>query len=123
MKRKSIVMTAILSAVLLGIGATVAAAPIEVGGFAPEAGCNAPMVRVLDGGNVFLAASNSLSKVSAAGVFEGCWTYWPAGPCRAIYRQGQSYTICGVCDDGGNPGSGGCSSISIRTLNRGYWCS
>lgn len=74
--------------------------------------------------NIFLAATNNLASVSAGSrVFQGCWTYFPAGPCRAIYSKNGSYQICGECDDFGNPGPGGCSSISSATLNQGYWCS
>ncbi len=88
-----------------------------------KGGCQSTSMSFLDvDSNVFIASSNSTSTVSTAG-FEGCWTYWPSGPCRAIYRNGNSYKICGQCDDFGNPGSGGCSTISIQTLNRGYWCS
>jgi hypothetical protein len=57
-------------------------------------------------------------------VFEGCWTFYPAGPCRAIYRDNKGdYYICGDCDSSGNPGSGSCSRISQQTLAQGYWCS
>ncbi|NOT46279.1 MAG: hypothetical protein HOP17_00820 [Acidobacteria bacterium] len=123
MNRRSIFIAATLFAVLFVIIPMVAAVPNEVSSFGPEAGCKTLIVRTLNEENVFLAASNTMFTVSAAGVFEGCWTYWPAGPCRAIYRQNRSYTICGVCDSSGNPGSGGCSPISLSTLNQGYWCS
>jgi hypothetical protein len=57
-------------------------------------------------------------------IFEGCWTYYPAGPCRAIYRDSQGeYFICGACDNGKPHGSGACGLISPQTLQRGYWCS
>lgn len=116
-------MTAILSAVLFVIVATVSAAPIEVSNFESKAGCNSgPMVQMLSGGNVFLSSSNSSLTLSAG--FEGCWSYFPQGPCRAIYRSNSgSYTICGQCDSSGNPGGGRCSPISQNTLNFGYWCS
>ena len=56
--------------------------------------------------------------------FEGCWTFYASGQCRAIYRDSQNnYFICGNCDSSGNPGSGSCSKISQQTLNQGYWCS
>lgn len=56
--------------------------------------------------------------------FEGCWTFFSAGQCRAVYRDSQNnYFICGNCDPSGNPGSGRCSRISQQTLNQGYWCS
>src|SRR5262245_22443905 len=57
-------------------------------------------------------------------LFEGCWTYFSAGPCRAIYRDSQgNYYICGKCDSSGNPGPGSCSPISPQTIQIGYWCS
>lgn len=56
--------------------------------------------------------------------FQGCWSYFPSGPCRAIYQDSEGdYYICGNCDSSGNPGSGGCSPISPQTLQIGYWCS
>lgn len=69
-----------------------------------------------------LAAELEAAPIARRG-FVGCWTYFPAGPCRAVYSSGQSYQICGKCDDYGNPGSGGCSNIGQRTLDTGYWCS
>ena len=57
-------------------------------------------------------------------LFEGCWTYFSAGPCRAIYRDSQgNYYICGKCDSSGSPSPGGCSQISPQTLQIGWWCS
>lgn len=57
-------------------------------------------------------------------VFEGCWTFFSSGPCRAIYRDSAGkYYICGRCDSSGTPGPGGCSQISPQTLNFGFWCS
>lgn len=57
-------------------------------------------------------------------VFGGCWTYWPARPCRDVYRDAAGqYWICKACGTTGNPGPGKCSRISIQTLNIGYWCS
>lgn len=57
-------------------------------------------------------------------VFEGCWTFFSAGQCRAVYRDSQrNYYLCGACDESGNPGSGSCSRISRQTLDQGYWCS
>lgn len=117
-------MTAILSAVFFVIVASSNAATIEVSTVGTESGCSSgPMVQMLSEKNVFLAASTSFSTISVAG-FEGCWSYWPQGPCRAIFRNNNgSYTICGQCDSFGNPGSGRCSPISQNTLNFGYWCS
>jgi len=56
--------------------------------------------------------------------FVGCWTFYSAGPCRAVYvdTNGNHY-LCGQCDSTGNPGSGSCSPISQQTLAQGYWCS
>jgi hypothetical protein len=57
-------------------------------------------------------------------VFEGCWTYWPAGPCRDVFRDSQGgYWICRACGTTGNPGPSKCSQISSQTLAIGYWCS
>jgi hypothetical protein len=57
-------------------------------------------------------------------LFEGCWTFFSAGPCRAIYRDSEgNYYICGKCDGSGSPGPGSCSQISPQTLQIGYWCS
>ncbi len=75
--------------------------------------------------NMLISPSNSLYSVwDGNRGFEGCWSYFPQGPCRAIYRDNNgNYTICGQCDSFGNPGSGRCSRISSQTLNIGYWCS
>ena len=56
--------------------------------------------------------------------FEGCWTQFPAGPCRDIFvdNQGQHY-ICRACGTTGNPGPGKCNPISQATLASGFWCS
>jgi hypothetical protein len=73
-----------------------------------------------------LASGAPGSAVAQAGgwVFEGCWTYWPAGPCRDVYRDAAGqYWICKACGTTGNPSPGKCSRISIQTLNIGYWCS
>ena len=70
----------------------------------------------------FFAATSS-SSASSARVFQGCWTFYPAGQCRAVYKEGTNYYLCGACDDSGNPGSGSCGKISQQTLNQGYWCS
>jgi hypothetical protein len=57
-------------------------------------------------------------------VFEGCWTQWPAGPCRDVYRDSQgSYWICRDCGTTGSPSTSKCSRISSSTLATGYWCS
>ena len=65
----------------------------------------------------------SSSSANEARTFEGCWTYFASGQCKAIYREQNTYYICGNCDASGNPGSGSCSKISQQTLNQGYWCS
>ncbi len=69
------------------------------------------------------AAATEASPTSSW-TFEGCWTYWPAGPCRDVYRDAQGgYWICKDCGTTGNPGPGQCSPISSNTLAIGYWCS
>lgn len=66
--------------------------------------------------SLFSAANNSPA-------FEGCWSYFPSGSCRAIFRDGQNYQICGRCSRNGTPEAGSCSNISQQTLDTGYWCS
>lgn len=57
-------------------------------------------------------------------VFEGCWAYFPAGPCYDIYQDAQgNYWICSKCGQTKNPGPKTCRMISQDTLNHGYWCS
>lgn len=57
-------------------------------------------------------------------VFEGCWTYFSAGPCYDIYRDSSgNYWKCGKCGKTKNPNPGNCSQISQQTLNSGRWCS
>jgi hypothetical protein len=57
-------------------------------------------------------------------VFEGCWTYWPAGPCEDVFRDSQgNYWLCRACGTTGTPGPTKCSRISPQTLAIGYWCS
>ena len=56
--------------------------------------------------------------------FEGCWTQFPAGTCRDVFRDQQgNYWICRECGTTGNPGPGKCSPISQATLASGFWCS
>jgi len=56
--------------------------------------------------------------------FEGCWAYFPAGPCYDIYRDGAgTYWICLKCGKTTNPGPSQCKKITLQQLNRGYWCS
>ena len=56
--------------------------------------------------------------------FEGCWTQFPAGPCKDVFRDDQgNYWICKDCGTTGNPTPGKCSQISPATLARGFWCS
>lgn len=77
------------------------------------------------------SAAGIASTVKAAPVqpannwtYEGCWTQFPAGPCRDIYRDSQGgYWICGDCGSTSNPSSSKCSRISAGTLASGYWCS
>ncbi|HEX7955468.1 MAG TPA: hypothetical protein VF508_00905 [Pyrinomonadaceae bacterium] len=57
-------------------------------------------------------------------VFEGCWTQWPSGPCRDVYRDSQGvYWICRGCGTTGTPSTSKCSRIGSTTLAQGYWCS
>ena len=57
-------------------------------------------------------------------VFEGCWTQWPSGPCRDVYRDSQgNYWICRGCGTTGTPSTSKCSRIGSSTLATGYWCS
>ena len=85
-----------------------------IGGYEPVWKTNLPTAA---GETSFFSTANS----SLA--FEGCWSYFPSGSCRAIFRDGQGYQICGKCSRNGTPGAGGCSSISQQTLDTGYWCS
>jgi hypothetical protein len=56
--------------------------------------------------------------------FEGCWTQFPSGPCRDVFRDDQgNYWICKACGTTGNPTPGKCSIISPTTLAHGFWCS
>lgn len=124
MNRRSMFLTAVFLVVFFVASVSATSGPVSLSDFGVGVpGCKAPIVQTMVADSVFLTTSNTLSTVSAARVFQGCWTYWPSGPCRAIYSEGSRYFICGQCDSSGNPGSGGCSSISIRTLNTGYWCS
>jgi hypothetical protein len=79
------------------------------------------MLAILITATFFTVSSSSANE---ARTFQGCWTFFPAGQCRAIYKDNNNnYFICGNCDASGNPGGGKCSSISSQTLNQGYWCS
>lgn len=78
------------------------------------------ILALMVGGTFFTATSSS---ANTARTFWGCWTFYSAGQCRAIYKEGTNYYICGRCDSSGNPGSGSCSAISQQTLDQGYWCS
>lgn len=86
-------------------------------------GCRGSSVNSIARENIFLATSNSMNPLSARRVFQGCWTATGNVPCYAIYSDNRGYYVCGECDSSGNPGSGGCSKISLSTLNRGLWCS
>lgn len=56
-------------------------------------------------------------------VFEGCWAYFPSGPCYDIYRDSAGdYWICDLCLQTKNPSPKKCNRISLEILNRGYWC-
>jgi len=122
MQRKHFVTTILLTVLIAITMQPAAASTGDIGdfGFAKRTACETSLSR----SNIFLAASNNLATALAGPrVFQGCWTFYSAGPCRAIYTKNGSYQICGECDDFGNPGSGGCSPISSATLNQGYWCS
>lgn len=117
MQRKRFLSTIFLTALC---AITVSPAAAGAFDFADRPACEASLSR----NNMFLEASNHVSSVAIGPrVFQGCWTFFPSGPCRAIYSKNGSYQICGECDDFGNPGSGGCSAISSQTLAQGYWCS
>ncbi|WP_394835532.1 hypothetical protein LVJ94_01215 [Pendulispora rubella] len=60
----------------------------------------------------------------AGSTFQGCWSYFPQGPCRAVYRDAAgNATLCGKCGPTGEPNPDGCSGIGDGTLEHGYWCS
>lgn len=62
--------------------------------------------------------------LAANWMFEGCWSYFPSGGCRDIFRDAQgTYWRCGNCGTTQNPSSRTCSRISQQTLATGYWCS
>ena len=66
----------------------------------------------------------SSARPAANWIFEGCWTQFPAGPCRDVFRDEQfNYIICRDCGTTGNPTPGKCSPISQATLASGFWCS
>jgi len=74
------------------------------------------------------SSANQTSEATVKGgsdfVFEGCWAYFPAGPCYDIYRDSQGdYWICSKCGETKKPGPKTCNPISEQTLARGYWCS
>lgn len=70
-------------------------------------------------GELWLAGSTEASYE-----FEGCWTFWAAGPCFDIYRDSSGgYWQCKLCGTTSNPGPGQCTRTTIQTLNTGYWCS
>jgi hypothetical protein len=73
---------------------------------------------------VVTVSPKDISPATQGSTFWGCWSFFSAGPCRAVYRDSEgNYTICGQCDSSGTPGPGGCSAISEQTLEIGYWCS
>ncbi|MGB7209669.1 MAG: hypothetical protein WBD27_13485 [Pyrinomonadaceae bacterium] len=122
---KTLFLTGSLLAVLFTFSASLSngAAAMSTDILDRPSQCQTSPLSMAAGKNIFLSTSNSMLAAPAARVFEGCWTFWPSGPCRAIFRTGSNYEICGQCDASGNPGSGRCSRISIQTLNIGYWCS
>jgi hypothetical protein len=80
---------------------------------------------LLASGAVQPARRNSVTRNAATTfTFEGCWTQFPAGPCRDVFRDDQgNYWICKACGTTGNPSPGKCSIISPTTLAHGFWCS
>ena len=69
-------------------------------------------------------AASMTNSSTADWIFEGCWTQFPAGPCRDVFRDQQgNYYICRACGTTGNPTPGKCSPISATTLASGFWCS
>jgi len=73
---------------------------------------------------VVTVSPKDISPSTQDSTFWGCWSFFPTGPCRAVYRDsGGNYMICGQCDRSGTPGPGVCSPISEQTLRFGFWCS
>jgi hypothetical protein len=69
-------------------------------------------------------ASFLATQPDAGFVFEGCWAWFPIGPCYDVYRDSTGgYWICRQCGTTTKPGSGQCSRITLQTLNTGWWCS
>ncbi len=85
------------------------------------------LVVVIGAGINLITTDKVTTPANAAGssyVFEGCWAYFPAGPCYDIYHDAQgTYWICSKCGLTKNPGPKVCRIISAETLARGYWCS
>ena len=104
-----------LRKIRLSIVAGVLAVLIVALGLAQPAGKSAAV-----GAEVIAAAAAPQSNW----VHWGCWSYFPSGGCRDIYRdpQGQ-YWRCSACGTTGTPGPTKCSKISTQTLATGYWCS
>ncbi len=103
-----------LRSVILILAVACAAVPalaVEPVAASVEPGCASPLMLADRGG------------VEASFTFEGCWTYFPTGPCRDIYVGQGSYWLCKACGQTSNPGPGQCSPISLSTLNIGWWCS
>ena len=73
---------------------------------------------------VTAAKASPAAPLQSNWVHWGCWSYFPAGGCRDIYRDPQGdYWICRACGTTTKPGSKTCSRISTQTLATGYWCS
>lgn len=103
---------------LSAAAAVLAACFIGVGAIQPVSTAAAP------GRNAVNSPAATLSPAQSNWVFEGCWTYFPAGPCRDVFRDSQGgYWLCRACGTTGNPGPSKCSQISSQTLAIGYWCS
>jgi len=73
---------------------------------------------------VMSAAASPAAPLQSNWVHWGCWSYFPSGGCRDIYRDSQgNYWICKSCGTTGTPSPSKCSRISTQTLATGYWCS
>ena len=105
--------------VLTGLAAAVAALVITA-----RSGDAEPVVRDAEPARSEACAAPEATPMANGNVFWGCWTYWAAGPCRAIYRDAAgNFTQCGQCGPSGEPNPNQCTPISSTTLNHGYWCS
>jgi hypothetical protein len=108
---KSLVLTVLMLSALLFAGALPANTTAAITDTIQTSECDSTAIGIA-------------SETNGDRVFQGCWSYFPQGPCRAIYSDSQgNFYICGKCSASGNPGSGTCTKISQGTLQTGYWCS